>query len=247
MPSPDSSSPLGQRDALDYAWKMFQYQASQRMQAFNFFLVLMGGLFVGYAGALKEGQHGLAAGISGFAAAVATAFFILDIRNADLVNIARDALKNIETSTSWPNEWQLLNSDRVSRWKTHRVWMRLIQGLLGAAAVVGLVFSGCKCKTANTPQHTGDVRQMPYIKQERRDAILKGERPQDAGELNFAITALVDRYLEDKGEIRYAHLNDVVGAMDCAKMELYRRVAAPYEDKKMAEAGDVYRVLKLKT
>jgi hypothetical protein len=82
---------------------------------------------------------------------------------------------------------------------------------------------------------------MPYITQERRKAILAGAKPQDPGELNFAITVLVDSYLEDKGEIRYAHLNDVVGAIDCAKLELYRRVAAPYEDEKIAENGDVYR------
>lgn len=82
---------------------------------------------------------------------------------------------------------------------------------------------------------------MPYIKQERRDAILKGAMPQDAGELNFAVTALVDKYLQDKGGIRYAHLNEVVGVMECAKLELYRRLAGPYEDKKMEEMGDVYK------
>ena len=82
---------------------------------------------------------------------------------------------------------------------------------------------------------------MPYIKQERREAILKGEKPQDAGELNFAITMLVDNYLKEKGGVRYAQLNEVIGAMDCAKLELYRRVAAPYEDKKIEENGDVYR------
>jgi hypothetical protein len=82
---------------------------------------------------------------------------------------------------------------------------------------------------------------MPYIKQERREAIMAGAKPQDAGELNFAITVLVDNYLKDKGGIRYAHLNEVIGAIDCAKLELYRRVAAPYEDKKMEENGDVYK------
>ena len=82
---------------------------------------------------------------------------------------------------------------------------------------------------------------MPYIKQERRAAILAGAKPQDAGELNFAITILVDNYLKDKGGIRYAHLNEVVGALDCAKLELYRRLAAPYEDRKIAESGDVYQ------
>ena len=55
---------------------------------------------------------------------------------------------------------------------------------------------------------------MPYTKQERRGAILAGAKPQDAGELNFAITVLVDTYLKDKGGgLRYAHLNEVIGAM----------------------------------
>ena len=82
---------------------------------------------------------------------------------------------------------------------------------------------------------------MPYIKQERREAILKGDKPQDAGELNFAITMLMDNYLKDKGGVRYALLNEVIGAVDCAKLEFYRRVAAPYEDQKVSENGDVYR------
>jgi len=82
---------------------------------------------------------------------------------------------------------------------------------------------------------------MPYIKPERREAILAGAKPQDAGELNFAISILVDNYLKDKGDIRYARINEVVGAMDCAKLELYRRIAAPYEDLKIEENGDVYR------
>lgn len=85
---------------------------------------------------------------------------------------------------------------------------------------------------------------MPYIKQQRRDAIRAGARPRDAGELNFAITVLVDNYLNDKGGIRYAYLNEVVGAIECAKLELYRRVAAPYEDQKIAENGDVYSSLR---
>jgi hypothetical protein len=82
---------------------------------------------------------------------------------------------------------------------------------------------------------------MPYIKQERREAILAGATPQDAGELNFAITVLVDGYLKNKGAIKYSNLNEVIGALDCAKLELYRRVAVPYEDKKIEENGDVYR------
>jgi len=45
---------------------------------------------------------------------------------------------------------------------------------------------------------------------------------------------------KDEGRVRYAHLNEVVGVLECAKLELYRRVVAPYEDQKMTESGDVY-------
>ena len=83
---------------------------------------------------------------------------------------------------------------------------------------------------------------MPYIKKERREAILAGAKPENAGELNYAVTQIVDSYLADKGEIRYAHVNEVIGAMECAKLELYRRIAAPYEDIKIKEAGDVYTI-----
>ena len=81
---------------------------------------------------------------------------------------------------------------------------------------------------------------MPYIKQERREALRAGEKPRDPGELNYAITVLADSYLKEKG-LNYAHLNEVIGALDCAKLELYRRVAAPYEDEKITQNGDVYR------
>lgn len=81
---------------------------------------------------------------------------------------------------------------------------------------------------------------MPYIDQPRRDEIDNGSAPTNAGELNYTITKIVDRYILDKGGIRYAHLNEVVGALECVKLELYRRIAAPYEDEKIASAGDVY-------
>jgi hypothetical protein len=81
---------------------------------------------------------------------------------------------------------------------------------------------------------------MPYIDSAARARLHGGARPATAGELNYAITRVVDQYLIDKGGVRYAHLNEVVGALECAKMELYRRLAAPYEDEKIREAGDVY-------
>jgi len=81
---------------------------------------------------------------------------------------------------------------------------------------------------------------MPYVTQNTRillDARVRG--PHNAGELNYQITTLLKRYMEINGE-GYQSINDIVGALEGAKLEFYRRVAAPYEDRKIKENGDVY-------
>ena len=67
------------------------------------------------------------------------------------------------------------------------------------------------------------------------------ERGLMLGELNYLITCLVDDYLRVEG-LTYSTLNDVIGVLECAKQEVYRRVAAPYEDDKRAKHGEVYLV-----
>jgi len=80
---------------------------------------------------------------------------------------------------------------------------------------------------------------MPYIYQLRREYLdvypIDAETP---GELNYVITKLLIDYVG--GEVSYQSINDVVGALEGAKLEFYRRVASPYEDKKILENGDVY-------
>ncbi len=83
---------------------------------------------------------------------------------------------------------------------------------------------------------------MPYIKCAERNRLDAGGAPETAGELNYLITRAVDSYLKQKG-LSYAHLNEAVGVLECAKLELYRRIAAGYEDGKRAENGEVYTVL----
>ncbi|MEJ2539121.1 MAG: hypothetical protein P8188_03900 [Gemmatimonadota bacterium] len=88
---------------------------------------------------------------------------------------------------------------------------------------------------------------MPYVATNARARLESGTPPEDPGELNYAVTRLVDTYLKTRaaeaGRLRYAHLNEAIGVLECAKLELYRRVAAPYEDRKRDESGDVYAVL----
>jgi hypothetical protein len=66
----------------------------------------------------------------------------------------------------------------------------------------------------------------------------------DCGNLNYILTRIIMAYWKKGG--RYKHINDIVGAMDCATKEFYRRVAVPYEKKKAKQNGDVYNYLKNK-
>lgn len=80
---------------------------------------------------------------------------------------------------------------------------------------------------------------MPYITQEQRDELDNWDTiPETAGELNYMITRLVHEFWEENGS-NYQAFNDIVGALECAKLELYRRWIGPYEDVKIMENGDV--------
>lgn len=82
---------------------------------------------------------------------------------------------------------------------------------------------------------------MPYIKDTEKTDLLNNKRiPTSPGELNFIITHKILEYLTLWG-INYQHINDVIGALEGAKLEFYRRIAAPYENKKIKENGDVYK------
>jgi hypothetical protein len=80
---------------------------------------------------------------------------------------------------------------------------------------------------------------MPYIPPERREELAQEVNPETPGELNFLLVLVINRYLEYSGE-SYTTFNDVVGALECQKLEFYRRLVAEYEDMKLQQNGDVY-------
>jgi hypothetical protein len=85
---------------------------------------------------------------------------------------------------------------------------------------------------------------MPYIKKYKRDDLndyldILGHNIETEGELNYAITMLCKKFIEKQGE-SYSTYNTVVGVLSCAQMELYRRMIAEYENKKIRENGDVF-------
>lgn len=88
---------------------------------------------------------------------------------------------------------------------------------------------------------------MPYIAPKERkhvegsiETLIKNIH--SAGTLNYIITRLCSGYLAGNQVIGYTQMNEVVGVLECAKLEFNRRPVSTYENKKMKENGDVYPV-----
>ncbi|MCI0656857.1 MAG: hypothetical protein L0170_07275, partial [Acidobacteria bacterium] len=62
--------------------------------------------------------------------------------------------------------------------------------------------------------------------------------PETPGDLTFLIYHIIRSYVERKG-LRFQVIAEVLGALSAADREFYRRVAAPYEDQKLLDNGDV--------
>lgn len=87
---------------------------------------------------------------------------------------------------------------------------------------------------------------MPYILKEKRAVLNPAirelaevfSRMKDdanfAGNLNYTITKLLFTLYP---EPNYQRFNDMIGALECCKLELYRKKVGPYEDSKERENG----------
>lgn len=93
---------------------------------------------------------------------------------------------------------------------------------------------------------------MPYIPRDDRPAYdeligalaaaLAAQPPQKRkGHANYVITQVLRRaWRVDAAENEsYSSYADIIGTLECAKLELYRRRVAAYEDKAIAKNGDV--------
>ncbi len=85
---------------------------------------------------------------------------------------------------------------------------------------------------------------MPYIEdQKKRERINKivedlTDLTETNGDLNYAITRLFHEETMIRG-LCYDTLNSLMGVLECVKSEFYRKVVAPYEEKKRIENGGV--------
>ena len=73
-----------------------------------------------------------------------------------------------------------------------------------------------------------------------------------AGDINYIISSLLvhccfgDNYDSEDPDTsfeqiaNYARFNELIGALESAKLEFYRRIVSSYEDAKIEENGDMY-------
>lgn len=88
---------------------------------------------------------------------------------------------------------------------------------------------------------------MPYIARKDRAQyqqaigklaeLVPPDRMARPGHMNYIISLLIQRVYGES--MRYADHNEVVGLLNCAQQEFYRRFTAPYEDEKIEQEGDL--------
>ena len=93
---------------------------------------------------------------------------------------------------------------------------------------------------------------MPYIKKDDRKqyeeeiqlllnklvAVSENNEDDVCGHMNYIISSLLKKYVAEKGE-RYFRYNDLIGMLECVKLEMYRRQILSYEDKAIEKNGDI--------
>lgn len=83
---------------------------------------------------------------------------------------------------------------------------------------------------------------MPYIKGDQRilydPKINQIQEIKTEGDLNYIITSLCNKFLKNHGE-SYSTYNDIIGVLECAKLEYYRKKISVYENKKEKENGSI--------
>lgn len=92
---------------------------------------------------------------------------------------------------------------------------------------------------------------MPYITQHMRDEVdeeiihlvqrLKtiAQDTRRAGVLNYTITQLLATFYNLPEKQSYATYNELIGVLDCCKLEFYSTFVATYEEQKSQENGPI--------
>lgn len=90
---------------------------------------------------------------------------------------------------------------------------------------------------------------MPYIVKDMREKVEPAIKcliemadftdDEIEGVMNYVITTLLNKAMKREAKWRYKWINRVVGVLECAKLEFYRRIAAEREDNAIASNGEI--------
>lgn len=84
---------------------------------------------------------------------------------------------------------------------------------------------------------------MPYIKQEKREVLARVVNVLNGifyhemgftGNLNYVLYRIAKEHCH-----KYADFAAFIGELEAAKLEIYRKLVAPYEEKKEEENGSI--------
>ena len=81
---------------------------------------------------------------------------------------------------------------------------------------------------------------MPYCEPERRAELDAGAVAKNVGELTYQVTSVVEEFRKTRGTMHFQDHADIIAALECSKLEYYRRVVVPYENYKIVANGDVF-------
>jgi hypothetical protein len=91
---------------------------------------------------------------------------------------------------------------------------------------------------------------MPYIAQDDREKLrhtldllvyqLDSFDDEDIeGVMNYSISYILNKRMRPHSGWRYKWINRAIGVLEAVKLEFYRRLASPYEDKAIDKNGDI--------
>lgn len=81
---------------------------------------------------------------------------------------------------------------------------------------------------------------MPYVPEEIKKELWN-RNPAVAGELTYLLTKVINDYVKEQG-LCFNVAGEAILALECTKLEFYRRILAPYEDTAKERNGDVYDI-----
>jgi hypothetical protein len=153
---------------FEYAWRWFDFHAKQRMQLFNFFLIITGILANAYVAAYSSHLHFMTIAVSLLGVLQACGFFVFDLRSRQLTRFSEDVLEKLERDWIFPESFAeshlnrgqrlsilLRDSEQNMREGSDRprglggllkmkIWIRTIELFVGLAFLAALVIGVLK-------------------------------------------------------------------------------------------------------